>query len=68
MRRAASRSPTRRGLAGTQIAALNVALARLTDAGLTEHQGKLALDAAIRILLEPENAADAEVERLLAWR
>ena len=56
------------GLDGVQIAALNVALARLIDAGLTEHQGKLALDAAVRIWLAPEDAADAELERLLAWR
>lgn len=56
------------GLDGTQLAALNVALARLIDAGLTEYQGKLALDAAVRIWLAPEDAADAELERLLAWR
>ena len=56
------------GLDGMQLAALNVALARLIDAGLTEHQGKLALDAAVRIWLAPEDAADAEIERLLAWR
>ena len=49
------------GLDGTQIAALNVALARLIDAGLTEYQGKLALDAAVRIWLATRDAADAEL-------
>ena len=40
----------------------------LEDFRQTEHQGKLALDAALRIWLELGDAADAELERLLAWR
>ncbi len=56
------------GLDGTQIASLNVALARLIDAGLTEREAKLRIDAAMRMWLQPENATDAELERLLAWR
>ena len=56
------------GVTGREIDALNRALRRLTDAGLTEHEAKLAIDAAVRQWLEPKNAGKADVERLLAWR
>lgn len=56
------------GLDGVQLASLNVALARLIDAGLTERDAKQRIDMAVRHWLEPEHAADAEIERLLAWR
>ena len=56
------------GLTTAALAALNGALHRLMDTGLAEHEAKLALDAAVRGWLRPEDAADADLERLLAWR
>ena len=45
-----------------------VALDRLMASGLGEHAAKLALDAAVREWLRPRDAAEADLERLLAWR
>ena len=56
------------GLTAAALAALNGALHRLMEAGLAEQEAKLALDAAVRGWLRPEDAADADLERLLAWR
>ena len=56
------------GLVATELAALNVALDRLMAHGLTEHEAKLALHAAVGEWLEPKDAGDADLERLLAWR
>ena len=56
------------GVNGRELAALNRALRRLMDAGLTEHEAKLAIDAAVGEWLEPKDAGEADVERLLAWR
>ena len=56
------------GVDSRELAALNRALERLMDAGLTEHDAKIAIDAAVRQWLEPKDAGDADVERLLAWR
>jgi hypothetical protein len=38
------------------------------EAGLSEQEAKLALHAAVAKWLKPADAADAEVEELLAWR
>ncbi len=56
------------GVNRRELAALNRALERLVAAGLTEAEAKLAIDAAVRQWLVPRDAADADVERLLAWR
>ena len=62
-------SPTNTsGLTGSELAALNRALARLTATGLSEYDAKVAIDAAVRVWLRPADAGDADVERLLAWR
>ena len=56
------------GLDGRELVALNRALGRLITRGLTEREAKLALHAAVADWLQPRDAADADVERLLAWR
>ena len=56
------------GLNSRELAALNRALERLVAAGLVEAEAKLAIDAAVRQWLEPRDAADADVLRLLEWR
>ena len=56
------------GVDSRELVALNRALRRLMDAGLTEREAKLAIDAALRQWLEPKDAGEADVERLLAWR
>ena len=56
------------GVNGRELTALNRALRRLMDAGLSEHEAKLAIDAAVREWLKPKDAGAADLERLLAWR
>ena len=56
------------GVTGPELAALNRALERLIAEGLSEREAKLAIDAAVREWLQPKDAAEADVERLLAWR
>ena len=56
------------GLSAREIAALNCALDRLMASGLTEAEAKVALDAAVRSWLEPKDAGEADVVRLLARR
>ena len=56
------------GLVAVELAALNAALRRLMARGLTEHEAKLALHAAISDWLEPKDAGEADAERLMAWR
>lgn len=56
------------GVNDRELQALNRALKRLMDAGLTEYEAKLALDAAVPEWLKFRDAGDADVERLLAWR
>ena len=56
------------GVDSRELTALNRALHRLMDAGLTEREAKLAIDAAVRQGLEPKDAGEADVDRLLAWR
>ena len=56
------------GLNRSELAALNSALRRLMARGLSDYEAKLALHAAVGDWLEPDNAADADIERLLAWR
>lgn len=56
------------GLTAPELVALNRALERLMAAGLSEHDAKLAIDAAVRDWLKPKEAAKTDVERLLAWR
>lgn len=56
------------GLTARELDRLDRALARLVAAGLSERAAKLALDAAIRDWLAPDDADDADLERLLAWR
>ena len=56
------------GLVAAELAALNVALHRLMARGLREHEAKLALHAAVGEWLEPRDAEEADLDRLLAWR
>ena len=56
------------GVDARELVALNRALRRLMDAGLTEREAKLAIDAAVREWLEPKDAGGADLERLMAWR
>jgi hypothetical protein len=56
------------GLDGRELAALNRALDRLMAHGLSDREAKLALHAAVAHWLQPRDAADADLERLLAWR
>ncbi len=56
------------GVDHRELIALDRALRRLMDAGLTEREAKLAIDAAVRQGLEPKDAGEADVDRLLAWR
>ena len=53
------------GFGPADLAALNRALGRLVAAGPTEHEGKVALDVAVRRGLEPIEAGEASVEWLL---
>ena len=56
------------GLTAREIAILNRVLARLMAFGLSEPAAKLAIDAAVRDGLEPADACDADLDRILAWR
>ena len=56
------------GLDAADLVALNVALGRLMGRGLTEDDAKMALHQAVSDWLEPANAAEADIERVLAWR
>ena len=55
------------GVSEPELVQLNCALGRLMAAGLSEHEAKLAIDAAVREWLEPKDAGGADLERLLAW-
>ena len=59
---------TTSGLTDAELVALDAALRRLTATGLSLYEAKRALDAAVREWLDPRDAADAELDRLLAWR
>ena len=56
------------GLNAAELVALNRALGRLMSHGLTEREAKLKLYTAVAHWLEPKNAADADLDRLLEWR
>ena len=56
------------GLSAAELVALNRALGRLMTHGLTEREAKLKLYTAVAHWLEPRDAADADVDRLLGWR
>ena len=53
------------GLSAPELEALNRALVRLMAAGVSEAEAKVALDAAVREWLEPKDAGEADVDRLL---
>ena len=50
------------------LAALNAVLDRLMERGLNEHEAKEVLLHAVAKWLEPGDATEADIERLLAWR
>lgn len=54
-----------RGFKGPELASLNRALGRLLDRGLSEMEAKLALAHAVDEWLDPLDAAEAEVNRLI---
>ena len=56
------------GVDRRELTALNRALQRLVAAGLTKHEAKIAVDAAIRQWLESKDASDPDLERLLRRR
>ena len=56
------------GLNARELGALNGALQRLMARGLSEYEAKSALHAAVTDWLEPKDAGDADVERLISWR
>ena len=56
------------GVDARELVALNRALERLMAEGLSEREAKLAIDAAVREWLQPKDAGEADLERLLAWR
>ena len=56
------------GLTAPDLIALNGALDRLMNAGLSEYESKKTLHAAVADWLEPKDAAAADLDRLLAWR
>ena len=53
------------GLNGRELAALNLALDRLVEAGLSEWDAKVRLDQAVRVWLAPRDAGTMELDRLL---
>ncbi len=56
------------GLNATELVALDRALGRLMSTGLSEYEAKRALHVAVAEWLQPSEAAEAALERLLAWR
>ena len=53
------------GLDGRELAALNRALDRLMEAGLSEWDAKVRLDQAVRVWLAPIDADTTDLHRLL---
>ena len=56
------------GLNAADLAALNAALSRLMAAGLSEYEAKRLLHIGVAEWLEPRDAAEADLKRLLACR
>ena len=53
------------GVSDRELVALNRALRRLIDAGLSEHEAKVAIDRAVRAGLKPQDAGTADMDQLL---